>query len=101
MIKSDKIYLEHILERIGRIEKYTATTESRRRFLKSELIQDGTLHNMLIIGEAVKNIFQETRNKHPHIPWKRIAGMRDVIIHGYFVVAGGRKGNTSLKEKYN
>jgi len=39
-----------------------------------------------IIGEAVKNIPNDFRNKYPQIPWKRIAGLRDVLIHEYFGV---------------
>lgn len=39
-----------------------------------------------IIGEAVKQVDQETRAAHPHIPWRKMAGMRDVIVHGYFAV---------------
>ncbi len=44
------------------------------------------LRRLEIIGEAVKNIPQEVRDKYSDIPWKRIAGMRDVLIHGYFEV---------------
>ena len=41
---------------------------------------------MEIIGEAVKNIDEHFRNKYPDIPWKKIAGMRDVVAHEYFGV---------------
>jgi uncharacterized protein with HEPN domain len=39
-----------------------------------------------IIGKAAKNIDDDFRSKYPEIPWKKIAGMRDIIAHGYFGV---------------
>ena len=42
---------------------------------------------MEIIGEAVKNLDEDFRNRYPEIPWKKIAGLRDVLIHEYFGVS--------------
>ena len=48
--------------------------------------QDATLRKLEIIGQAVKNLSDETRSREPEIPWKQIAGMRDRVIHDYFGV---------------
>jgi uncharacterized protein with HEPN domain len=76
--------LIHIGECIGRIEEYTRG--GRNQFLDSTLIQDAVIRNFEIIGEAVKQISDETLDKAPEIPWRRIAGFRDVLIHGYMGV---------------
>ncbi len=47
---------------------------------------DATIRRIEVIGEAVKNLPGSFREKHSNVPWKDIAGMRDVIIHGYFRV---------------
>ena len=50
------------------------------------MIQDAVIRNMEIVAEAVKNIPGEFKKKHSEIEWKKIAGMRDKIIHFYFGV---------------
>jgi uncharacterized protein with HEPN domain len=49
-------------------------------------VQDGFIRQLEIIGEAVKRLTAETRAAYPGVPWKDIAGMRDKLIHDYFVV---------------
>ena len=58
----------------------TATLEE---FLDDEKLKRAVSMTVINIGELVKNITDDTRKKHPNIPWKAIAGMRDVAAHKY------------------
>ena len=83
-MKDDRVYLAHILDAVERIQKYTS--EGKAAFDRDEKTQDAVVRNLEIIGEATKNISDELRSKQPDIPWRRLAGMRDKLIHEYFGV---------------
>jgi uncharacterized protein with HEPN domain len=83
-VNKDRLYLESILECLDRIAKYTS--EGEAAFLDSHLVQDGVVRNLISIGEATKNLSAALRAAHPQIPWRQIAGMRDVLIHDYLKV---------------
>jgi len=85
MKKNDSVYLRHILNSIERIEDYTEGME-KDDFLSSNLVQDGTIRQIEIIGEATKNLSKNIREKYSQISWSDIAGMRDRLIHHYFGV---------------
>lgn len=82
MSEQDRNYVRHILDCIERIQEYTAG--GKKAFDASHLIQDAVVRNIEIIGEAVKNLSDETKAGYPDIPWKQIARMRDKVIHHYF-----------------
>jgi uncharacterized protein with HEPN domain len=85
MKKNNSVYLRHILNSIERIEDYTEGME-KDDFLSSNLVQDGTIRQIEIIGEATKNLSKNIREKYSQISWSDIAGMRDRLIHHYFGV---------------
>lgn len=55
-------------------------------FLRDVKTQSAILHQLLVMGEAVKRLSTDYRDRHPEIPWALIAGMRDKLIHGYDIV---------------
>lgn len=79
------VYLEDTLQSIELIEKYVKES-GKEGFDNNLQVQDAVIRRLEIIGEAVKNLPREFKLKHPQIPWKQIAGMRDVLIHEYFVL---------------
>ena len=82
MPREYKAYLKDILESIRKIENYTNI--SFDDFVANELIKDGVVRNLEVIGEAVKNIPEDIKSKKLEVEWKKIAGLRDILIHAYF-----------------
>lgn len=83
-MSDDRLYLIHIAESIEKIEDYTRG--GRDGFMDSLMAQDAVVRNFKVIGEAVKQIPGFLKEKRPDIPWRRIAGLRDVLIHQYMSV---------------
>lgn len=83
-MKRERAYLSHIRDATRRIQEYTHGGQAA--FMGSALIQDAVIRNLEIIGEATKALPPEFRAQHPEIPWASMAGMRDVLIHGYMGV---------------
>ena len=84
-MEKDKIYAQHILDAITAIGKFIADKDYAS-FSGDQLLQDGIIRELEIIGEASKNISVEFKISIPNLPWKDIAGMRDKLVHGYFSV---------------
>ncbi len=83
-MRDDRGRLEDILEAISRIEK--ATARGKRPFRASEMLQTYVVHNIQIIGEAVRGLSGGLRKTHSGVPWKQIIEMRNVLVHEYFAV---------------
>lgn len=82
-MNKDKFFLSHIVESIDLVKGYLVNV-SIDDFYKSIPTQDMVYRRLEIIGEAVKNLSLDFKNQYSEINWKKIAGMRDVLIHNYF-----------------
>jgi uncharacterized protein with HEPN domain len=85
MDRDEKVYLQHILDAIDRIDQYLDRVDEVE-FYRLNLVQDGVIRQLEIIGEAVKHLTDQFRARYPHVPWQDIAGTRDKLIHDYFGV---------------
>ena len=83
MPRDYKVYLEDIVEAIQKIDVYTLRL-SRTEFEEDSKTVDAVVRNLEIIGEAIKQIPESFRAIYPDIEWKKIAGLRDILIHEYF-----------------
>jgi uncharacterized protein with HEPN domain len=83
-LKKDSVYLRHILDAVSKIESYVSV--GREAFLSTSHWQDAVVRQLEIIGEATKRISAELRSNYPDIPWRRMAGLRDILIHDYLGV---------------
>lgn len=80
-MKDDKLYLLHVMESIKKIESYIQ--EGEEVFMQSTMRQDAVMRNFEIIGEATKRISKDLKQTYPDVPWRTVAGFRDVLIHHY------------------
>jgi uncharacterized protein with HEPN domain len=83
MIRDVRLYLDDILESINLINQYLEGV-TEEQFHKSKEKQDSVVRRIEIIGEATKSIANEFKEQNPHIPWQKMAGMRNILIHEYF-----------------
>lgn len=80
-MKNNSLYLNNIKECIENIESYTNGGD--KAFFENKMVQDAVIRNLEIIGEATKRLSSELRNQYSQVPWRQIAGLRDVLIHDY------------------
>lgn len=78
----DRESILDMLDAIGLIQQYVQGV-TREGFGRSIQLQDAVIRRIEVLGEAAKRVSAETRDNHPEVPWKNIAGMRDRVIHGY------------------
>ncbi|MBE9194422.1 DUF86 domain-containing protein [Synechocystis sp. LEGE 06083] len=83
MSRSPQLYLEDILHSSKKILRYLENT-NYDAFFQDEMKFDAVMRNLQIIGEAVKKIPPEIQERYPLVEWRKIAGLRDIIVHAYF-----------------
>jgi uncharacterized protein with HEPN domain len=83
-VRDDRARLEDILQAIGSIARYAV--RGRPAFDRDELVQSWMVYHLTLIGEAAARLSPGLRDRHPEIPWLRVIGMRNILIHGYFAI---------------
>jgi len=79
--EADRVLLAHMGECLARIHEYTGV--ERARFDDSRLVQDAVIRNLQTLAESSQRLSSEIKTSEPHIPWRDLAGFRNVIVHGY------------------
>lgn len=97
MKRDFRVYLDDILESVERIQEDPRKV-SEEDFMNTISLQDAVVRRFEIIGEAVKNIPDDIKQKYPKVEWKKIAGARNIFAHEYFGVRLNRVWDTIIKD---
>jgi uncharacterized protein with HEPN domain len=82
--ESDRVLLAHMRDCLDRIAEYTHA--ERARFDASRLVQDAVIRNLQTLAESSQRLSSDIKGTEPQIPWRDLAGFRNVIVHGYLGV---------------
>lgn len=83
-MKDDAVYVEYILTRIQRIDEYVGG--DRNAFFSSTLVQDAVIRNLQVLAESSQRVSDSLKSQLPDIPWRDIAGFRNILVHDYLGV---------------
>lgn len=81
-MRNDRERLLDIQEAVENVRKYAV--RGKDVFRNDELVQTWILHHLQILGEAAARISDEFQEQHPDVPWYKIIGMRNILVHDYF-----------------
>lgn len=82
--EADIVYLAHMLECAGRIDEYVGGDEAR--FRTSRLIQDAVVRNLQTLAESSQRLTDAIKASEPDVPWRAIAGFRNILVHDYLAI---------------
>ena len=79
--EADRVLLAHMRDCLNRINEYTQG--DRARFESSRLVQDAVIRNLQTLAESSQRLSNDIKTSEPQVPWRELAGFRNVIVHGY------------------
>ncbi len=85
MSKDISFFISHMLESIDHVEEFISGVD-KDQFMGNVEKQAAVVRMIIVVGEASKSVPEDIRERYPDVPWKRIASMRDILVHGYFKV---------------
>ena len=80
-MKDDRVYFEHILLCIEKIEDYTKMDKSL--YMESTIIQDAVVRNLQVLAESTQRISGRVKTNYPDTEWQAISGFRNILVHDY------------------
>ena len=80
-MKEDRVYFEHILLCIEKIEDYTKL--ERSLYMESTIIQDAVVRNLQVLAESTQRISDRVKTNYPDTEWQAISGFRNILVHDY------------------
>lgn len=80
-MKEDRVYLNHILECLDWIGRFTAA--GREEFLSDRKTESAVLRELQVMAESTQRLSKELKDSHPQVSWQGIAGFRNVLVHDY------------------
>jgi uncharacterized protein with HEPN domain len=83
-MRDDRLRFSDMYEAITKIEKYTSA--GNQSFSGDELVQVWVVHYLQILGEAARGVSQDSQKKYSRIPWGKIIGFRNILVHHYFAI---------------
>jgi uncharacterized protein with HEPN domain len=93
-----KLFTQDIFDTIDKINGYSSGFKSEKELKNDRKTYDAVMMNFIIIGEAVRNIYEEVRENHPNVEWREIMAMRNILVHEYWGVNEGVVWNTIKKD---
>jgi uncharacterized protein with HEPN domain len=81
--RDSALFLDDIIDRVDRIQSILAEKQLPD-FKSDDAIHESVLRHLTIIGEAAKQLPDTLRQQEPEIPWRKIARLRDLLVHVYF-----------------
>ena len=87
--RSVLVFIQDVLDSIERINGYTSGIANERDLKDDRKTYDAVIQNFTVIGEAVKNIYEEVRENHPNVEWREIMAMRNLLVHEYWGINEG------------
>jgi uncharacterized protein with HEPN domain len=94
---SETVYLQHIFEAANKIIDLTQRG-GRDLYDSDYAIADAIVRELLVVGEAARNLSKEYKDGQPQIPWKEVVGMRDWLVHGYAEIDWDKVWNTAIND---
>jgi uncharacterized protein with HEPN domain len=84
-----KLFIQDVFDAIDNINGYISNLQDEKELKKDKKTYDAVMMNFIIIGEAVRNIYEEVRENYPNVEWKEIMAMRNVMVHEYWGINEG------------